>query len=188
MTPPRLSRRRTGRSFPVRFGLPALASFGLATAAALLLATVAPSTAEDLPLPDDPSAIVMNFENVELTAFVKFVSKVTGRNFVYGDRISGTVSVMSPTAVSPEQAFRLFQSVLATQGLTTVDEGVVTRIVAMKDARTAGASVLEEDDYGVGFATRLMPLRYVTATDVARVLAPQVSKDGSIVPYEGTIR
>ena len=141
---------------------------------------------EELPLPEDNSAIIMNFEGVELTAFIKFISKVTGRNFVFGDKIEGTVSVVSPTPVDPEQAFVLFQSVLSTQGLTTIDEGVVTRIVAVKDARTSGATVLDGEEQSAGFATRLIPLKYVTAGDVARVLAPQVSKDGSLVPYEGT--
>jgi len=140
----------------------------------------------ELPVPADKSAIVMNFENVELTAFIKFISKITSRNIVFGDKIEGTVSVVSPTPVNVEQAFAMFQSVLATQGLTTVDEGAVLRIVPTKDARTSGASVADASRPGAGFATRLIPLRYVNAGDIARVLAPQVSKDGSIVPYEGT--
>lgn len=141
---------------------------------------------KDLPAPADPNAIVMNFENVELTAFIKFISKVTGRNIVFGDKIEGTVSVVSPTPVDAEQAFAMFQSVLATQGLTTVDEGAVMRIVPIKDARTSGSTVVEGGRPDAGFATRLVPLRYVNAADIARVLTPLVSKDGSIVPYEGT--
>ncbi|HXC52650.1 MAG TPA: type II secretion system secretin GspD [Candidatus Limnocylindrales bacterium] len=144
------------------------------------------SASQELPVPADKSAIVMNFENVELTAFIKFISKVTGRNIVFGDKIEGTVSVVSPTPVNVEQAFAMFQSVLATQGLTTVDEGAVMRIVPTKDARTAGTAVVDGGRTTAGFATRLISLRYVNAGDIARVLAPQVSKDGSIVPYEGT--
>lgn len=154
--------------------------------AACCAATVHAAPEDELPVPADKSAIVMNFENVELTAFVKFISKVTGRNIVFGDKIEGTVSVVSPTPVNVEQAFAMFQSVLATQGLTTIDEGAVLRIVATKDARTQGANLVEDEHPGAGFATRLIPLRYVNAGDIARVLAPQISKDGSIVPYEGT--
>lgn len=149
-------------------------------------ATAIAADEDEIPVPADKSAIVMNFENVELTAFIKFISKVTGRNIVFGDKIEGTVSVVSPTPVNSEQAFAMFQSVLSTQGLTTVDEGAVLRIVAIKDARTAGATVMDGGRGGGGFATRLIPLRYVNAGDIARVLAPQISKDGSIVPYEGT--
>jgi general secretion pathway protein D len=142
--------------------------------------------AGEIPVPADKNAIIMSFENVELVAFIKFISKITGRNIVFGDKIEGTVSVMSPTPVNVEQAFAMFQSVLATQGLTTVDEGAVMRIVPTKDARTAGAAVVDGGRAAAGFSTRLIPLRYVSAADIARVLAPQVSKDGSIVPYEGT--
>ncbi|MFN2376041.1 MAG: type II secretion system secretin GspD, partial [Candidatus Binatia bacterium] len=162
----------------------------IAVFAVLLCCTPVPGAwaadEDELPVPADPSAIVMNFENVELTAFIKFISKITGRNIVFGDKIEGTVSVVSPSPVNVEQAFAMFQSVLATQGLTTVDEGAVMRIVATKDARTSGATLVDGGRSGGGFVTRLIPLRYVSAADVARVLAPQVSKDGSIVPYEGT--
>lgn len=145
-----------------------------------------PPDGSEIPVPADTSAIVMNFENVELTAFIKFISKITERNIVFGDKIEGTVSVVSPTAVNVEQAFAMFQSVLSTQGLTTVDEGAVLRIVPTKEARTSGGSVDDGGRPAAGFATKLIPLRYVSAADIARVLAPQVSRDGSIVPYEGT--
>jgi len=158
--------------------------FALAFCAAV--APAAGAFAQELPVPEDKSQIVMNFEDVELTAFIKFISKVTSRNFVFSDKVTGNISVVSPTPVTPEQAYILFQSVLSTQGLTTVDEGMVTRIVAIKDARTSGASLIAGNDLSAGFATRLLALRYVSAGDVARVLAPQISKDGSIVPYEGT--
>ncbi|HYB97964.1 MAG TPA: type II secretion system secretin GspD [Candidatus Limnocylindrales bacterium] len=186
MSWPRLLARRA------KFSQRLLARRACVTLAAALLAVASaalPAGAQDQDLepPADPNQIVMNFEEVELTAFIKFISKVTGKNFVFGDKITGTVSVVSPTPVTPNQAYQLFQSVLATQGLTTVDEGVVTRIVATKDARTAGATVISEGgEYPGGFGTRLISLRYVGAGDVARVLAPLVSKDGSIVPYEGT--
>jgi len=177
--PPRRSTSRYRGPAP-RFAL-ALALYG-----ALAATRIPASSAQDLPVPPDKSQIVMNFEDVELTAFVKFISKVTSRNFVFSDKVTGNVSVVSPTPVTPEQAYVLFQSVLSTQGLTTIDEGMVTRIVPMKEARTSGATVLSGNDLSAGFATRLLPLRYVSAADVARVLAPQISKDGSIVPYEGT--
>lgn len=158
----------------------------LALALCAVLASSATVFAQELPVPEDKSQIVMNFEDVSLTAFIKFISKVTSRNFVFSDKVAGNISVVSPTPVTPDQAYLLFQSVLSTQGLTTIDEGMVTRIVPVKDARTSGATVLSANDLSAGFATRLLPLRYVNAADVARVLAPQISKDGSIVPYEGT--
>ncbi|MBI5504904.1 MAG: type II secretion system secretin GspD [Deltaproteobacteria bacterium] len=178
MRPPACAFSARRRALPLAIALALCAGLGATRVRGVL--------AEELAVPADKSQIVMNFEDVELTAFIKFISKVTSRNFVFSDKVIGNVSVVSPTPVSPEQAYVLFQSVLSTQGLTTIDEGMVTRIVPIKDARTSGATVLSGNDLSAGFATRLLPLRYVTAADVARVLAPQISKDGSIVPYEGT--
>jgi general secretion pathway protein D len=144
------------------------------------------TTAEDLSVVSDGDGLItIQFEDVELPVFAKFISKVTGRNFVFTDKISGTVTVVSPAPVSSDEAYAVFQSVLAVRGLTTIDDDVVTRIIPLKDARTAGGEVIFERG-GAGFATRLLPLDHVNVEEVAGVLAAMISKEGSVVPYPAT--
>ena len=134
----------------------------------------------------ESGSLMIHFEEVELPVFIKFISKATGRNFVFSDRIGGTVTVISPEPVTAEEAYAVFQSVLAVRGLTTIDDGVVTRVVPLKDARTAGAGVVSGSAPIGGFATRLLPLRHVTAEQVASAVGPLVSKEGAIVAYPAT--
>ncbi|MEE8312292.1 MAG: type II secretion system secretin GspD, partial [Candidatus Binatia bacterium] len=77
-------------------------------------------------------------------------------------------------------------SVLAVRGLTMIDDGLVTRILPLKEARTAGGGLVDGSQRGSGFATRLLPLRHVDVSDVAAALDPLVSKEGSLVAYRGT--
>jgi len=128
----------------------------------------------------------IQFEDVDLPVFIKFIGKATGRNFVFSEKVAGTVTVVSPTPVTADEAFVVFQSVLAVRGLTMIDDGIVTRIVPLKEARASGAGAISEAPGVAGFATRLIGLKHVGAHDVAGALETLVSKDGALTAYEST--
>ncbi|HIF62879.1 MAG TPA: type II secretion system protein GspD [Deltaproteobacteria bacterium] len=131
-------------------------------------------------------SITIDFDNVELPTFIKFIARVTGRNFVFSDKIEGTVNVVSPTPVSRDEAEAVFHSVLAVRGLTTIEDGVVTRIIPLRDALAAGAALSSGSQLPSGYATRLLPLKHVDALDLLPVLEPLVSKQGSLTAYAQT--
>ncbi len=162
--------------------LPAVLGFSL------LLAFAAPvlSAKRSASPPADDGGLTINFEDVELPVFIKFISKVTGRNFVFSDKVSGTVTVVSPQRVTAEEAFAVFQSVLAVRGLTMIEDGVVTRVVPLKEARAGGSGMTSGDAPAGAFATRLIPLEHVEAEDLVGILTPLVSREGSLVAYAAT--
>jgi general secretion pathway protein D len=167
----------------------------LAVAAAFLLASAVPAGSQGQAQPTakqekqargGDGKFTIHFENVELPIFVKFISRATGRNFVFAEKVAGTVTVVSPHPVTADEAFAVFQSVLAVRGLTMIDDGIVTRVVPLKEARTGGSHVINNDRRHTGFATRLLPLKHVAADDVSRVLEALVSKEGALVAYAAT--
>ena len=128
----------------------------------------------------------IHFEDVDLPVFVNFISKLTGRNFVFSEKITGTVTIISPEPVTIEQAFAVFQSVLNTRGLTTIDDGVVARVVPLKEARNSGGPIIDRDPGATGYATRLIPLDHISVEEAAEALQSLISRDGSLVPYAAT--
>jgi general secretion pathway protein D len=145
---------------------------------ALLLATLllaAPARAADEP------TVALNFQDVELPVLAKFVSEVTGRNLIVDDRVRGKVTIISPTRITPDEAFAVFQSVLQVKGFTTVTSAAFTKIVPLRDAREsavpAGARA------GEGFVTQLFTLRHAEVAALVPALQPLVSKDGLLAPY-----
>src|SRR5207245_2787426 len=60
----------------------------------------------------DEATIALNFQDVELPVLAKFVSEVTGRNFIIDDRVRGKVTILSPTRITADEAYVVFQSVL----------------------------------------------------------------------------
>ena len=47
----------------------------------------------------------MNFQNVDIPVLAKFISEITGRNFIIDETVRGKVTIISPTKVTPEQAY-----------------------------------------------------------------------------------
>src|SRR5208283_2663228 len=83
--------------------------------------------------------ITMNFQNVEIPVLARFISEITGKNFVVDENVRGRISIISPTRVTPEQAYSIFQSVLQIKGFTTVQAGPVIKIIPARNVRSSAA-------------------------------------------------
>jgi hypothetical protein len=81
---------------------------------------------------------MMDFQDVEIATLVKFISEITGRNFLIDETIKGKVSVISPSKITVDEAYRVFQSVLQVKGFTLVDTGPVVKILPTKDVKGTG--------------------------------------------------
>ncbi|MFW6323904.1 MAG: type II secretion system secretin GspD [Desulfovibrionales bacterium] len=131
--------------------------------------------------------VSMDFDQIDILVFIKFISELTGTNFVVDENVRGNVTVISPAPVSVEEAYKVFLSVLEVYGYTVVPSGEVSKIVPSIDARQKGIDVdltLDPDLPGVDrIVTQIIPLEYAPANELRRVLAPLVSKQGLLVAY-----
>jgi type II secretory pathway component GspD/PulD (secretin) len=80
----------------------------------------------------------INFEDVDILVFIKFVSEVTGRNFVLDPKVRGNVTVVSPKKIPLDEVYRVFLSVLEVHGYATLRTGSMTKIVPSAEARGKG--------------------------------------------------
>lgn len=134
--------------------------------------------------PDD--LVTMDFQDVELPTLIKFVSEITGKNFVVDEKVRGKVSIVSPTRITVDEAYRVFQSVLQVKGFSVVDTGPVVKIIPTKDVKGAGLPIEDANGESESFVTRLVPLRHLEAAQAAQVLQPLVSRDGLVSAYPPT--
>jgi general secretion pathway protein D len=70
--------------------------------------------------PVDGDLYSLDFNNAELAVVIDAIAKLTNKNFIYDDRVRGRVTIVSPTPVTAEQAYAVFESVLQVKGFTTV--------------------------------------------------------------------
>ncbi|PID73625.1 MAG: type II secretion system protein GspD [Desulfobacterales bacterium] len=133
--------------------------------------------------------VSIDFNDVDIHVFIKFISELTGRNFIVDRRVKGKVTIISPSQISVEEAYRVFESVLEVHGFTTVDSGDVIKIVTSPEARTKSVETLMKnerrspDDRVV---TQIIPLRYADPNEVRRIFAPLVSKSAALLAYTPT--
>jgi general secretion pathway protein D len=140
-----------------------------------------PSAADDL--------VTMNFQDIDIPVLAQFISEITHRNFIVDEKVRGKVTIISPTKVTTDEAYAIFQSVLQVKGYTTVESGRVVKIVPSKEAKQVGLPTVYNGSIatvGDEFITRLVPLRHVSAAEMVQVLQPMVSGDGLVLPYPQT--
>ena len=78
---------------------------------AALFAGLAAAQEQPAEAPAD-GLVSLDFNDVELGDVIKTIAKMTGRNFIYDDRVRGRVTIVSPSPVPVEQAYAVFESVL----------------------------------------------------------------------------
>jgi len=159
-------------------------AIGLAILGASLFPCAAPAQSPEA----DDEYVTMDFQDVDLVVLVKFISELTGKNFIIDEKVRGKVTVISPTKITKEEAYQVFESVLDIKGFTTVPAGKVIKIVQARDAVGKSIETLTEPDYrqvSDRFITRLLPLQYVSAEDAKRILDPLKSKAGGQIDLYG---
>lgn len=170
-----------GRRPPVKI----LAALG----ALLALLTSGVGVAQELPAEIQGNLVRIDFENVDLQAMVRFISKITGKNFIVDDSVRGKVSIVTPDKVSVDQAYQIFLSVLNLKGFTVVQAGPAIKIIPTKDARNVPLPLITPGfttPEGEMFVTEVLKLRYVDSQDLAGLLQNMMSQDGLIAAYPTT--
>jgi len=129
--------------------------------------------------------VTFNFADVDISVVVKFISDVTGKNFVYDDKVKGNITIIAPSRLSIDEAFSLFTSVLELKGFTIIPSGKVYKIVPISQAKQSGTEIQKEgrDHISDAYITRLIPLKAISSAKAMNFLQPLVSKDGYISSF-----
>jgi general secretion pathway protein D len=161
-----------------------------ALTAALLFAALnlrSSAFAESAGLPPQ-NTITMNFQNVDIPVLAKFISEITGRNFIIDESVRGKVTIISPSKVTPEQAYSIFQSVLQVKGFTTVQAGKIIKIEPARNVRSNAALTTSQtpaETSGDEYVTRMVRLKNIDAASIIGVIQPMISHDGLVAAFPG---
>jgi general secretion pathway protein D len=136
-------------------------------------------------VPKKEAEVTFNFVDVELPTVTKFISDITGKNFIFDEKVKGKITIIAPTKLSVDDAYSLFTSVLELKGYTVVPAGVdVYKIVPAAEARQQGMKITTEGQpLNESYIARLVGLKYVSVEDALKFCQPLVSKDGFISTF-----
>ena len=133
--------------------------------------------------------VSIDFNDVDIQVFIKFISEISGKNFIIDRKVTGKVTIISPGQVSLEEAYQVFESVLDVYGFSAIPSGTLVKIVPAREAQKKSvitrlkSEVVDDSDHIV---TQLIPLRYANPTELKKLFAPLISRNSSIMAYKPT--
>lgn len=124
--------------------------------------------------------ITINLANASVAEVAKTVlGDVLGFNYVVSDKVSANVTLRTVHPVDKAGLFEIFEAVLRAQEIAVVADGPLYKILPATEAAASGAPLRRRNLAGggaVGLASEIVPLHYVAATEMERILksaAPQ---------------
>ncbi|MDP2838653.1 MAG: type II secretion system secretin GspD, partial [Syntrophales bacterium] len=133
--------------------------------------------------------MTIDFDNVDISVFIKFVSELTGKNFVIDDKVKGKVTVISPKKIAVDEVYKVFESVLEIYGFATVEAGDVIKVIPALDARGKNLELrLKREDIAPEdkIVTQILSLQHASPDEMKKVLDPLISKTSVILAYPPT--
>ncbi len=132
--------------------------------------------------------VSINFNGVDITVVTKFVSQVTGKNFLLSDAVRGKVTIISPTKIPANEVYKVFESALEIKGLTAIPQGEIIKIIPSREAKQSPLPVnigkkAEEISSEDRMLTQLIPLEYADVSQLTSLLSPMISSSGHLTSY-----
>ncbi|MEN6669203.1 type II secretion system secretin GspD [Psychrobacter sp. B38] len=128
----------------------------------------------------------VNLQDADIKAFINEVATITDQNFVLDPRISGNVTVISNKALSRDEIYQLFLSVMQVNGVAAIDSGTTIKLVPDNVAKQSGVAVdLRGNSVGETLATRVIYLTNTQAAEVLGVIRPLMPQSAHAAAVPG---
>jgi general secretion pathway protein D len=119
-------------------------------------------------------AATFNFEGESVQAVVKAIlGDMLGQNYVIAPGVQGTVTLATPKPVSPAEARSLLEMVLGWNNARMIySDGRYNIVPADQALAGTVAPRTGSPETARGFESRVVPLRYVSAAEMEKILKP----------------
>ena len=136
--------------------------------------------------------ITLNFVDADVhDVLPRVLGDILHLNYTIDPKIQATITVQTSRPLKQEDVLPVLQEVLRASGLTLVQSNGIYRLVAGDDAQRAGAVPVTVGS-GAGTAAtssaynvQVLPLKFVSATELQQTLAPFVPK-GAVIQADPT--
>ena len=123
---------------------------------------------------DEPNGLVLNFQDTDLREFVKAIlGDVLKLNYLIDPQVSGKVTLETSNALPREQLYALLEEVLSLNGAAIIRRGELYEVLPRATAAAGRTTpTLASNDDPEGYIVRLVPLQYISATELQDILKP----------------
>lgn len=133
----------------------------------------------------DTETVVLNMENTDIKILISTVADKTGKNFIVDPRVKGKVTVISHKAVTRDELYQIFLSILEVHGFAAVPGDNVIKIVPVVMAKQSGIPTATSisPGYGGELVTRVVAINYVNAMQLVPILRPLIPQQGHMAAF-----
>ena len=135
--------------------------------------------------------VAMNFDEVDISIFLKTMSEVTGKSFVLSDKVKGKISFVSSKDVPNDKVYDVVLAILMASGFSAVPgENNIVHIYPSQEALKMSGRIFYGTDFHEekveGIITQIIPLIFADSNTVVNVVRPVFSSDLLITAYRRT--
>jgi len=136
----------------------------------------------------DMGKLVFNFDNAELAEVIRTLADLLHINYMLDPGVGGKVTIHTAGELDQKDLFPIFYQILEVNGVTAIKRDNMYKIFPLKDAaRLPIASRMNRTGTipaGDRVIIQVIRLKSVSAQEIAKVLTPFISAEGSIVTQE----
>lgn len=130
--------------------------------------------------------VTLNFVNADIDQVARAIGAATGKTIIVDPRVKGQLNLVSENSVPEEQALKILQSALRTQGFALVQDHGVLKVVPEADAKLQGVPIYVGNEpvaRGDQVITQVFVLKNESANNLLPVLRPLISPNNTIAAY-----
>ena len=147
-----------------------------------------PSSGTTQMVREDQEGIHINLVDVDLATAIEFIlGETLNLNYIYDSSLKGSITVRTTRPLPREHLLSALETILDINGMVLIEAGGVYKVIP-RTATRGGAAV----DVGTrrsaalsGFGYQIVPLKYITAPEMEKVLQSTAPKD-SVVHVDKT--
>lgn len=133
----------------------------------------------------ESGTVQFNFNDLDVVKFIRFMSELLQKNIIISPLVTGKVTVMSPKAVSIDEARKIMITTLTLNGLSLEDMGDYYKVVK-------GGVTLENQPfrgrtgpgYGEHYVNQVVPLDFLSAPTAHKALVQAAGNSVKIMPLD----
>ncbi len=147
------------------------------------------SSSEDTGKVPRAGSIILNFDDADILEVVRTMAELLNFNYLVGPGVQGKVTIHTAGELDKEDLFPIFSRILGLNGLAAVKHDGLYTIAKLKDIpRMSIAAKYGTDLQGIPPGEmpliQVIPLKYISAEEMAKLVTPFISPDGTIVTHK----
>jgi len=132
-------------------------------------------------------AATLNWKDADIRQVVEAVSAVTGKNVILDPRVTGRVTLLSPTPLGPDALYEAFLSILQVHGYVAIESENLVKVVPDATARQLPTQIGPGGAGGPDdLTTQVVRVYNVGATQLVSLLRPLLPQYGHLVAHSGS--